>query len=74
LADTYELEQIIADLYQLDETLGNTTTPTLNKDLIQARVHDIVYRLRIWKENNYNKLREELNRWNKSQKLLEGED
>jgi hypothetical protein len=75
LTETYELERIIADLYKLEETLGDTTTPTIiNKDLIQTKVHDIAFSLNIWKVNNYDKLRESLNRYNAAQRKLDGID
>jgi hypothetical protein len=73
LTETYELENIIKELYNLEETIGNTETSTITEDLLQAKVHEIVFRLRVWKENNYDKLREALNTWNTADRLLKGE-
>jgi hypothetical protein len=69
LTETYELENIIKELYNLEETIGNTETSTITEDLLQAKVHEIVFRLRVWKE----KLREALNTWNTADRLLKGE-
>jgi hypothetical protein len=73
MTETYELEKIIAELYSLEETLGLTPPSVINRDLLQFKVHNLVSRLRIWKENNYDKLRDALDRWNKARKLMDGE-
>lgn len=68
MTETYELEKIIQELYKLEEMLGYS-----DNSVVTNKVHDLAFRLRISKENNYDKLRESLNRWNKAERLLNGE-
>ena len=44
-----------------------------HRDLAQSKIHNLAFRLRVWKENNYDKLREALNAWNTAERLLNGE-
>lgn len=73
MVETYELEKIIEELYKLEEMLGRTDSFIIDRSLLESNVHDIVFRLKIWKENNYDKLRDLLNRWNTAKKLMDGE-
>jgi hypothetical protein len=73
MVETYELEKIIEELYKLEEMLGRTDSFIIDRSLLESKVHDIVFRLKIWKENNYDKLRDLLNRWNTAKKLMDGE-
>jgi hypothetical protein len=73
MVETYELEKIIEELYKLEEMLGRTDSFIIDRSLLESKVHDIVFRLKIWKENNYDKLRDLLNRWNTAKELIDGE-
>jgi hypothetical protein len=74
MTETYELENVIKELYKLEEMFGYEDEFVVTyRDPAQAKVHDLAFRLRIWKENNYDKLLEALNGWNEADRLFKGE-
>lgn len=48
MVETYELEKIIEELYKLEEMLGRTDSFIIDRSLLESKVHDIVFRLKIW--------------------------